>query len=473
MNIEKIKGEVLFSYSDKRRIFVGTVITGIFISVMVSLVHFSDLQFIALAAMPLLILCALGFDAIFLVLVISMHLPIYILDLHVSIYILYFLFANLLLLRGKLNVDKFPLKLSFVFYLITILPSIFNSINIWKTLFVSQNILAIFIIAIILYNYIDSYAKIKKIFLFVVAISSFNAFYAIMMGVITGRRFWGFAGLEHVDYLSIIATLFVIIAILSKNIKKYLPLIFAIFFMTAMVITQTRNIFISFSVTLFLFVIYITIKNKKYGYNRVKLLFSIIFLILVVGTFIYTTNVLSSNQFKRFGQIEKMESQKLTSQEDFSDNSFFTRLLVWHTAYKAFSAHPFIGIGAYSFPFSSQVYEQLPDALYKEYVEGLAPHLSFFAVLSETGILGFTGFIFLLGSLIKLIYRNLSNASSTTEIFYTTVISFAQIYILFSLFVTDAWLRGQCGLLWGTTMGCLAGCYKLISSKTIYLSPEI
>jgi hypothetical protein len=46
--------------------------------------------------------------------------------------------------------------------------------------------------------------------------------------------------------------------------------------------------------------------------------------------------------------------------------------------------------------------------------------------------------------------------------FFSTILLTLQIYIFFSMFLTDAWLWGQCGMLWGMVMGLLIANNKIV-----------
>ena len=47
----------------------------------------------------------------------------------------------------------------------------------------------------------------------------------------------------------------------------------------------------------------------------------------------------------------------------------------------------------------------------------------------------------------------------------SVVILFLQIYIFFSMFMTDAWLWGQCGMLWGFILGLSVANYNILSKR--------
>jgi O-antigen ligase len=95
----------------------------------------------------------------------------------------------------------------------------------------------------------------------------------------------------------------------------------------------------------------------------------------------------------------------------------------------------------------------------------LSPHITFLANLAETGIIGFVGFLIFLGSSLWMGIKSVNLAFSEEQIFYSIIILALQFYILFSMFLTDAWLWGQCGMLWGVVLGLSIANYKIITQK--------
>ena len=150
-------------------------------------------------------------------------------------------------------------------------------------------------------------------------------------------------------------------------------------------------------------------------------------------------------------------------------NSIVSRFLIWHTALKAFFKHPIVGIGAYSFCFDSQFYRTIPLVLYKIWVKGMSPHITYLAVLTETGIVGFIGFAIFLVSTLRMGLKSVTHSITNGQKYFSLGIFIIQIYVFFSMAVTDAWLWGQCGMLWSMILGISLANYNIIMrSNTLF-----
>jgi hypothetical protein len=88
--------------------------------------------------------------------------------------------------------------------------------------------------------------------------------------------------------------------------------------------------------------------------------------------------------------------------------------------------------------------------------------VAYLAVLTETGILGFAGFTIFLISTLRMGHRSLRVSHSRLEKFFSLGILSLQVYVCFSMAVTDAWLWGQCGMLWSIILGISIANYKII-----------
>ncbi|BAF90635.1 putative membrane protein [Azorhizobium caulinodans ORS 571] len=86
------------------------------------------------------------------------------------------------------------------------------------------------------------------------------------------------------------------------------------------------------------------------------------------------------------------------------DESSEGRLIAWRTAWNMVKAHPLLGVGLNTFPLNYYFYTPEWDG------HEHAVHSTWFGVLAETGFLGFTSFITMIGMLIRLSLRCLSVA---------------------------------------------------------------
>ena len=91
-------------------------------------------------------------------------------------------------------------------------------------------------------------------------------------------------------------------------------------------------------------------------------------------------------------------------------------MFIWHTAINTFSRKPLIGIGLYSFKYTSKEYYTIPKPFFKQYVENRTPHVAYLEVLVESGIIGFLGFLIFLFSVHKLLFKSLVLVKCVEEI---------------------------------------------------------
>jgi O-antigen ligase len=280
------------------------------------------------------------------------------------------------------------------------------------------------------------------------------------------KRAFGFAGIMAVDYIGIGIIVITILFLYSSNLWKIFYLILLSLFGISSLLAQTRNPWITVILILFLLSAYLFAKGRNLYVKR-----SLIISIVVATIIIIFVAYLSVPQIQNSLQNKSSQGFDLSSnafdQEGKTQNSLTTRLLIWHTALNAFSAHPLIGIGAYSFPFASANYYSIPKTLYKQYVEGLSPHIAYLAILTETGIFGLLGFILLLYQTIKYSFKTIKLSKSREDLRISLILFWTLVYIYISMFMTDAWLWGHGIILWAIILGLNVTNYKRLIKQPL------
>jgi O-antigen ligase len=461
MNILTYTGEKEASFIEKRNILFISIFFFTLIFLPLYFIGFTKSTFVLLVGIPFLLLIMLSFEVILFVFIALLFTPLQIAGLHLAMLMVYPLSVSLLINKKKLTVPSAMLLIPFGIYFLSVIPSLFNSTDIIRNIFLFQNLILIFGITFLLHNYIDDFDKIKKIFLYIFLFSFINAVYTAATGFITGERFWGFAGIVHVDYLNLLAFIFILISLITRGFKRILSISIASVFLMAIVVSQTRSMFLTLGITFLLLIVYLTFHSEKFNLKRIKIFGLLVVTVIIVAVVAFTAVKVNPKSFSRLDEFN-VKSTNVQSEKEFVTSSLISRVLIWHTTYYAFKTHPYIGIGAYSFPFSSEHYHKLTPYLYKEFVEDLTPHQTHAAVLAETGVVGFAGFVIFLFFLVKLGLNNIKRSSSLIEKHYSLIILFSIIYVIISMFITDAWLWGQCGLLWGIIMGSLSGTNKIL-----------
>ncbi len=365
----------------------------------------------------------------------------------------------------KVSELKNPLTLPILFYILTVLPSFINTSNITGSLIISLNFIAFLVIVFMLPLQLKKFKDIRfllNVFLF---FSLINALHVILIGLTTNDRFFGFAGVVFVDYVNIAIIISTIFLLVSNRANKLIHLLLLIAFSLASVLMQTRNAWLAFAITILFLIIFMFLKHKRIGLKKSKL-FLITFTIIGFTLFIAVWGIpLNIQVQERISEYTRLEEK--TGEEVFT-SSLVTRILIWDTALNAFEAHPIVGIGFYSFPLESSKYYTIPKFLYNKFVKNLSPHVGYLAVLTETGIVGLIGFLIFLFYTLKIAYDSFKMSMTNKEIVFSLIILWCLVYIVFSLFMTDAWLWGSGIIVWGIFLAFNIFNYKSLKVKYYY-----
>jgi len=332
------------------------------------------------------------------------------------------------------------------------------------------NLHAIVILVFVISYTMMDYKKINNIIMMFISLVAIDSIVIVMLELIQGGRLFGISGVVFVDYGAISIIPLLLYVVFSKKYYSKFYIFVALLVLAGLIFSQTRNSFISLILTALTILIFLFFKSDKFNISRSKLVGTFLAAIVFTFSLILILTVTNPKVFERFTELEKSSTLNVKTEADFTGNSLLSRILIWDTAWNAFKEHPVIGIGAYSFPFESGKYYTISKNLFDEFVKGLSPHVTFFANLSETGILGFVGFIILLTSSLSIALKSVKLANSEDQKFYSLIIFSLQIYIFFSMFLTDAWLWGQCGMLWGIVMGVSIANYKIITNTDSVLN---
>lgn len=432
---------------------------------------FSSKSIILILAIPVISIMVFDYNLFKYLFIISLFSNYFIYGLYVSVFIALAMVLSFIISYRNIDIEIFktPLTIPVIIYYLTILPSLLNSTNILLSLYLLINFHTIVLLMFILGYTLKSYAQIRNILFTFILFVFFDAIVLIILGLIVGGREFGVTGVVYVDYsvMAILSLLLLIIFKQGKTIFFYLWAIIIIF--AGLIFTQTRNTFISMALaaaTIFLYLIF----NRRNFDISVKKLFGTFSTIIAFALLVVVLlTIISPDTFERFDELNQKSVLTIKSESDFTRNSLLTRLLIWDTALNAFISHPVVGIGAYSFPFESVNYYTISKGLFKDYVEGLSPHITYLAILTETGILGFMGFMIFLISSIRLGLKSIHISVTGKQKFYSLLILSLQIYIFYSMFLSDAWLWGQCGLLWSLILGLSVANYKIIKNSKIDL----
>ncbi|MDP2207354.1 MAG: O-antigen ligase family protein [Bacteroidota bacterium] len=337
---------------------------------------------------------------------------------------------------------KHSLTFPILVFLIAVVPSMVNIAQWFPSVVLIYNLIAFFLIIAILGTTISSVKEIRKTLSFFLALVVAASIEALFETLITGKRSFGIAGIMFTDYSGIGVVVSFVFLALSKGLKRVVY--FFIFSICTLgnIATQTRNSMIVIIICLIIIGIYLTLKASHFNLSRSKfvLIGGVGFAIMILLFSAIKQN--NPDIVKPTAEISKDKNQ-FFNEAGYPTGSIGSRLLIWHTAIQAFEAHPLIGIGIYSFPYSSQYYRTIPKVLFDLYVKGRTPHVGYLALLVETGVLGLLGFLFFLISSLRYSFHNLQHLKDKEEKMLGLALISTLIYISISMFVTDAWLLGH------------------------------
>jgi len=360
---------------------------------------------------------------------------------------------------------KNPFQFPFFIFLVSIIPSIINSDLVLLSGFLSLRLILFFLLFTCLSIYFNNYSKINFLFITFLLISSINALYLIFESASNGRRAFGFTGIMYVDLVGISLVISTIFFIYKKK-RKLLFFLLTILFVLALLFTQTRNAWLSAGVTVFAILIQNTFKTFKENKSISRLFIKVSFFLVPIIVLIIFLSQSNLAIFERVN-LSSFDQGKVTGETLKTTGSFISRFFIWDTAFNAFFANPYTGIGIYSFPFLSIKYSTLDPILYKMFVELLPPHQTFIAILCETGIIGFLGFIIFISFIVYQTWKFTTKTRSDEEKIYATLLFWLIIYIVISMLMTDAWLWGDLFMIWSVVLALTIANNRIGSKKLL------
>ena len=346
-----------------------------------------------------------------------------------------------------------PIAVPFLLYYSVMMLSTFKSANMLLSLYFINHYLLFIGLMTIMSAVIVNQKTIFRLLATYLTFVALNSIHVIIQAALTGKRVFGFAGIMFVDYVGIGIIFSVVLSLFSTRwYYRILLLSLTVLFTIALILTQTRTIWAATFSALFVMICFIAIRHSYFGLQAKTFRRFALLLIVFFGIGLSAALIFNPNTFGRLSEVGNASEADI-SESGLVKNSLVSRVLIWHTAYNAFIANPILGIGAYSFPFSSQYYYTISKYLYKIYVENLSPHQTFFAVAVETGLLGLIAFIVLLISILRYIFKGMLTSNTFEEKRTSAVLGGGVIYCLISMFITDAWLWGHGIILFGFSLG--------------------
>jgi len=190
-------------------------------------------------------------------------------------------------------------------------------------------------------------------------------------------------------------------------------------FTAALILNGTRGAWLAIGLTLLLYLLhYILTARKSY------MLVSIFLCVLVLSA--GALSVLPETR-------ERMLS--IASPTDYSK---VTRFAMWDSASRMFADHPLIGVGLgnYYDLYRNQYFDPVPWEKAGNGPDGLThkhPHNIFLYLLAETGVVGFSSFLLLIGVVFRHFYSLLQTGSQLSQFFAKMALLLLLSYLSFGL----------------------------------------
>lgn len=337
---------------------------------------------------------------------------------------------------------KHSLTFPILLFILAVLPSMVNLARWFPSVILLYNLIALFLIISIYGTTISSVKEIQRLLLFYLILVATASVQTLFETIITGKRSFGIAGIMFTDYSGIGMVVSFVFLVLYKGFQRFIFFCFFTLCSFGNIATQTRNSLFTVITCLFLLGIYLTFKASEFKLSRRKVVvtWSGVFTIIILS--FLSIQQINPDIIKRTEEFDSGKSRFIDA-AGYPTGSIASRFLIWHTVAQAFVAHPFIGIGIYSFPYSSQHYRKIPKVLFDQYVKGRTPHVGYLALLVETGVIGLLGFLFFMISSLRYSFHNMQCLKDIKERTLNLALISILIYILVSMFVTDAWLWGH------------------------------
>lgn len=137
-------------------------------------------------------------------------------------------------------------------------------------------------------------------------------------------------------------------------------------------------------------------------------------------------------------------------------DSYVPRSALWSAAFRAFSDHPFLGIGPGNFRSIIDLYPELALNYYYFWVRGFSSHNLFLHYLAETGLVGGITVIALFVAALRYSWQSWKRNCLGKYAGASLAVLFVALVFLVTAFVEAGWMWGQTGLAMAFFMGVIA-----------------
>jgi len=298
----------------------------------------------------------------------------------------------------------FPFKLPMLLYSAGICLSLINTTHLYASIKGSFRALVYMMLSVIVFSIINDRQKLKRFFI-IAMVSGTIAVGWTAIFLIDRIEMWrwttAYEGTPFTSYAHygsfVVVILFILLARMIYDRGVYDRVIWSgltVFYIVAICLCFSRGVWLSFIISMGFLLIQRSegVKNKK---------------MLIAGAFVLLFVVLIS-----IPQVSDVIISRVSTIFSLKYGTNKERLLRWATAIAMFERHPILGAGYGSFAFS---YINDPAILGRVSKYGMGAHSEYLQVLSETGLIGFIGWMWIIVSFFLYGFRLLNKLGLKSE----------------------------------------------------------
>ncbi len=231
-----------------------------------------------------------------------------------------------------------------VLYVFLASLSIYNAPKTFEILMDYFNLVSLVLLIFIVPIAFTEHKKIYHIFqIFIIAVLLHSVF-VIFESLSTGGRAFGLLGVFYVDLAGLALLYSILFFLYSRGFKNYAFGLTSIIILIGLLLSQTRNAWLSTVVAFFVLLVFLFIYNKKYRMKRKTILIVITFFVLSAGSiFLLASKDLNVN----VGERLEAKNQKINITENPSsigDNSLLSRMLSGTQQLMPFLENQYLGL---------------------------------------------------------------------------------------------------------------------------------
>lgn len=366
-----------------------------------------------------------------------------------------------IILKRKGTSLKFPFRLPLMFYAFSLCLSIFNAQNRYAATKGAIRAIAYMMLAFIIFNVITNRERLKRFFIIGIIPATIAVGWTLIF-LIDRINIWrwtsAYEGLPFTSYShygSFVAVILLVIiarTIFDKgNYDRVIWTFLLIFYSTALLFCFSRGVWLSFIVAVGLMLMQ---RSDRIGNKRI---------LTFVGGTLFFILLLSIPQFSQ------IIISRVTTIFELGYGSNRERLLRWGTAILMFLRHPIIGNGYGSFALS---YINNPELLGSTSRFQMGAHNEYLQLLAETGILGFSAWMWIIISFfiygLRLVKKLRTQSNDNMSFWRSIVIGvmLAELSLLIHFIVNNLIQADIVGIPFWTLIGILPAIGNIIENES-------